>query len=523
MTQNLISSTVPSSPSRILIVGLDMGDGPLIRHWSRQGHLPHFADLISSGTWLELASTAQVLHTSTWPTFATGALPGRHGVYYPYQPKPGHQLAQHIEPDAYGRQPFWGVADAHGRRCLIYDIPETFPDPAFGGRAIFEWGTWAWYGKPSTQPMGLRKEMKSRFGAYPLGFEAKQLGARLPDTTLLRQRLPQSIQHKYLTANWLLAQHEWDLAVIGFCETHPAGHYLWPAGADAVDRADDPLFEPLFQVYAAIDQALGALRAGLSGDTAVIVVSGDGVRPNRCGWHLLPAVLERLGYLHSDRSPRDGQPCTSAPPLLGRAKNLLPARAKHWIAGNLPWRLRDRLGARLQAAEIDWSQSRAFTLPTDLEGCIRINLKGREPQGIVEPGAQYADLCREIRARLEELSNPAHGGRAVRQVWIRNEIFYGDRREHLPDLIVTWDDTLPVTALASPRIGLVEGVNPDARPGTHSPDGFLIAAGPGIPRGQQGSGRLIDVAPTMLHLLGLRPPPGMDGRFLPALAPATVL
>ena len=186
MTQNLTPPTVPPSPSRILVVGLDMGDGGLIRHWSRQGRLPRFADLISSGTWLELESTAQVLHTSTWPTFATGALPGRHGVYYPYQPQPGHQLAQHVEPNAYGRQPFWSLADAHGRRCLVYDIPETFPDPAFRGRAIFEWGTWAWYGKPSTQPTGLMKELKRRFGAYPLGLEAKQLGARLPDTTLLR-------------------------------------------------------------------------------------------------------------------------------------------------------------------------------------------------------------------------------------------------------------------------------------------------------------------------------------------------
>jgi predicted AlkP superfamily phosphohydrolase/phosphomutase len=523
MTQDLIPPTMPSSPSRILVIGLDMGDGHLIRHWSGQGRLPHFAALISSGTWLELESTAQVLHTSTWPTFATGALPGRHGVYYPYQPKPGHQLAQHIEPNAYGRPPFWNLADAHGRRCLIYDIPETFPDPAFRGRAIFEWGTWAWYGKPSTQPTGLGTALKSRFGAYPLGFEAMQLGARLPDTTLLRQRLPQSVQYKCLSSKWLLAQHEWELAVVGFCETHPAGHYLWPASADAVDRADDALFEPLFYVYAALDQALGALGADLPGNTAVIVVSGDGARPNRCGWHLLPAVLERLGYLHPAGSVRNGQHRTSAASLLGRAKSLLPAGAKPWIAGHLPWRLRDRLGARLWAAEIDWSQTRAFTLPTDLEGCIRINLKGREPQGIVEPGAQYADLCREIRARLEELSNPAHGGRAVRQVWLRDEVFCGDRSEHLPDLIVTWDDRLPVTALASPRIGLVEGLNPDSRPGTHSPDGFLIAAGPGIPQGQSGSGRLIDVAPTVLHLLGLRPPADMDGQLIPGLAPAAVL
>jgi predicted AlkP superfamily phosphohydrolase/phosphomutase len=177
------------------------------------------------------------------------------------------------------------------------------------------------------------------------------------------------------------------------------------------------------------------------------------------------------------------------------------------------------LGAQLQSAAIDWSRTRAFTLPTDLEGCIRINLKGREPQGIVEPGAQYIDLCEEIRARLEELSNPANGACAVREVWVRDEVFSGARQEHLPDLMVTWNDALPFAALASPHIGLVEGASPDPRTGTHSPEGFLLAAGPGIPPHYQGDGHLLDVAPTVLRLLGIEPPAEMHGRPLTAFIP----
>ena len=231
MTQDMASPVVRPSPPRILVVGLDMGDGGLIRHWSRQGRLPHFAALSASGTWLALESTARVLHTSTWPTFATGVLPGRHGVYYPYQAKPGHQLAQHIGPEQYGAPTFWQLADAQGRRCLVYDIPETFPDPGFRGRAIFEWGTWAWYGEPCAQPARILNDLKRRFGAYPLGLEAKRLGLRSPDTTSLEERLLRSVEYKGLTAQWLLEREGWDLAVLGFCEPHPAGHYLWPAGA----------------------------------------------------------------------------------------------------------------------------------------------------------------------------------------------------------------------------------------------------------------------------------------------------
>ena len=198
-------------------------------------------------------------------------------------------------------------------------------------------------------------------------------------------------------------------------------------------------------------------------------------------------------------------------------KGLLSAKTRRRIADLLPWWLRDQLGAQEQAANIDWSKTRAFTLPTDLEGCIRINLKGREPQGIVEPGREYSELCEEIRARLLELTNPAKGTPAVRRVWLRNEVFPGERQEQLPDLIVTWNDEAPFKSLASPRFGSIEGDNADPRPGTHSPYGFLLAAGVGIPSGIQGSGRLVDVAPTAMKLLGLTLPANLDGVPLSAV------
>lgn len=507
------------SSKRLLVLALDMADGELIRHWSGQGRLPRFASLISSGTWIDLESTARVLHTSTWPTFATGVQPGKHGVYFPYQPRPGCQLAQHVQADQYGTATFWHLADRQGCRCVIYDVPETFPEAGFRGKAVFDWGTWAWYGHPCAQPLTLLKEVKSRFGRYPLGFEAKQLGARMPNVAVMEERLLRSVEYKCATAQWLLQREPWNLAVVGFCEGHPAGHYLWPANVGAVGCADDDQMKPLLRFYVALDRAVGELIDGLPFDTAVLAVSGDGVRPNRCAWYLMPAVLGRLGYTCPVMGTATGRSAPAS--LVGRAKGLLSAGTRRRIANFLPWWLRDQLGAREQAANIDWSKTRAFTLPTDLEGCIRINLKGREPQGIVQPGREYNELCEEIRGRLVELTNPANGVRAVRRVWLRNEVFPGERQEQLPDLIVTWNDEAPFTSLSSPRFGCIEGDNADPRPGTHSPYGFLLAAGAGVPHGLQDSGRLVDVAPTVMKLLGLTPPSNIDGAPLSTLTNST--
>lgn len=510
-----------SKGHRVVAIGLDMGDAHLIRNWAAAGRLPNFASLISSGAWLDLDTTSKVLHTSSWPTFATGTMPGRHGVYYPYQPKPGHQSAVHIGPDQYGAPTLWKQAADAGLRCLVYDLPETFPEAGDNGEGIFDWGTWAWYGTPASQPEGLLQELKAKFGEYPLGFEAKRLGLRFPDVKVLEPRLIKSVEYKQRSLEWLMGREDWDLAVVGLCETHPAGHYLWPAGARFADEADSSRFAPIYNVYKAVDQAVGRIAELVGTDTTLMVLSGEGVRVNYCGWHLLGGMLEKLGFMNAGagRGASGSRPRGS---MLSRARRMMPPGAKRWIADHLPWSLRDRIGAHASAAETDWSATKAFPLPTDLEGCIRINLKGREPAGIVEPGAEYEELCQELRRDLLELVNPANDQPAVQQVWLRNEVFPGRRQEDLPDLIINWSGEAKYDALVSPKAGRVEGVSPDPRTGTHSPEAFLLAWGAGTTQGTRGSARLVDVAPTIMNILGLDSRPQMEGIPLSLESSATV-
>lgn len=497
----------PGAPP-VLVIGLDMGDGGLIRHLSRCGRLPHFNALIDGGVSLELESPAQALHTSTWPTFATGVLPGRHGVYYPYQPTPGVQFARQIGDRQYGTTTIWQRAAAADRRVVVYDVPETFPERGFTGRGIYDFGTWAHYGCTSAQPPRLLDELKAQFGPYPLGYEAMRLGFEQPRG--IEERLLRSVRHKAATARWLLDRAAWDLAIVVFGETHCAGHYLWPRSQSSVEEGDPSAFEALFAMYVAVDEALGELAEKLPKSGTLMVVSGDGVRPNRCGWHLLPAVLDRLGCTSTGRAAGEG----ARPSLLATLPRLVPTSIKKRVATALPMRVRNRLSLIAQAGGLDWSRTRAFALPSDLEGCVRINLRGREPEGIVEPGAQYADLCEEIRRGLEELVNPATGKPAVRHVWVRNEIFPGPCQEELPDLMVTWQDDAPIEALASPRVGVVEGVNPDRRPGTHSTAGFLIARGAELSWQCAGRARLVDVPATLLRHLGVPGAAELDGRAI---------
>ena len=169
---NFEQSMKRNPADRVLVIGLDMGDMALIEKWSLEGFLPTFRSLMSEGMWGKLKTTAEALHTSSWPTLFTGTLPGKHGVYYPYQPRPGRQHAEHIGPDQYGAPPFWQILDRAGKRCIVLDAPETFPVTDFNGVQIFEWGTWAWYWKRMTTPVEIERQLTNNFGPHPLKLEA---------------------------------------------------------------------------------------------------------------------------------------------------------------------------------------------------------------------------------------------------------------------------------------------------------------------------------------------------------------
>jgi predicted AlkP superfamily phosphohydrolase/phosphomutase len=235
-------------------------------------------------------------------------------------------------------------------------------------------------------------------------------------------------------------------------------------------------------------------------------------------------VLARLGYFASAET---AQPDDDGPQVKPRfdpvraVRELLPKDFRKNLARMLPTGLRDKLAQRVDTASFDWQRTRAYCLPTDLEGCIRINLRGREPEGQVEPGAPYQEACRDLAAALAELTDPDSGQRVVSEVLSVDQAFPGERRGHLPDLIVLWDPARPIGALASDRIGVVRGASPDPRPGTHTGPGFVLMSGAGIAAGRTiEDAHIFDLAPTLLHRLGVTAPDHMTGRRLAETTPA---
>jgi predicted AlkP superfamily phosphohydrolase/phosphomutase len=159
-----------------------------------------------------------------------------------------------------------------------------------------------------------------------------------------------------------------------------------------------------------------------------------------------------------------------------------------------------------------------FQVPNnELYGGIRINLAGREPRGFVEAGPAYEATLDMLTEELLQLADPATGRPLVKRVLRSDDLHPGPRRSWLPDLLVDWERSAPITAATSPTIGLVTGSYDGVRSGDHRPSGLVTAMGPGIEAGgRAGAVRMWDLAPTICETLGVELP-GADGDVVPAL------
>jgi predicted AlkP superfamily phosphohydrolase/phosphomutase len=154
-------------------------------------------------------------------------------------------------------------------------------------------------------------------------------------------------------------------------------------------------------------------------------------------------------------------------------------------------------------------------VPSDFTGNIRINLAGREPAGIVKPGIEYDNLCKEIETAFLELINPATGKNAVKEVIKVRERYTGNYINDLCDIVIKWEGESPINSLHSPRIGTVEGELPDKRSGAHQTYGFIIGCGKNIKALKQLNDKnIMDVAPTILSFFNVPIPEDMDGEVL---------
>lgn len=527
----------------LLAVALDAADIDLLRAWAGQGMLPHLARIIERGTCYPLDNHPLYRNEAPWVGLLTGCFPERTGYWTPLRFSPGRYRA--FDGGGYSfaaQRPFY--AQAPGRRVNVFDLPHC--GRLFAGVAgvqVLGWGAHSPMGGPQSLPAGLFRDLRRRFGTHP-AMRMQNRGSWWDGARLrrLHAALIEGVRRRGAILRALLAEHPADLQLFAFGELHIAGHHFWhlsDRGHPAYGRNAPLLPDLLLDVYRAVDRELGTVLERMPGNADLLVFSPEGGAANCCDLNsllFLPEFLFRWSF--PGRSLLAGAGKEEGPAVIPPGHDWVEAVWRDLYA-NLPpsWmpgpmrsafrRLAAWPGCRFPAYALRrlgalqwqppawyrpwWPRMKAFALPSYGDGYIRVNLKGREPRGIVEP-AGYDPLCRELQDKLLRLRDPRSGRRLVREV-VRVRSSLARIAEDLrpdADLVVLWERQ-PNDMAEDAEAGRL-GPAPFWKSGSHRPTGFLIGLGPGIsPAAPPGRARVIDVAPTILGLLGVPGPGGMEG------------
>lgn len=465
-----------------------------------EGRLPNLAALKARGRHHDLETPAVDFAAGAFYSLYSGIELGDHGIFYPFQWSADEQRARYASafeaPSA-----VWERLTRAGLRTLAIDPYESRPPKDGNGIFVCGWGFADRVVLPRwSRPEQAAGEYARRFGRGPSATEI--FGRpRVDDLLALREKLIAAPARIAALAVELLGRESFDLAWLTFSAAHLAGHQFWDL-SQLDEESLDPdtraiLATALGDVYVAVDEACGRIAGALPAGTDLIVTSAVGMDVNTSRADLLPEMLAAV---------LSGGPLESSPAgAIWRLRAAMPSRMRSAVADALPDRLALELTARLELRGVDWSSTRAFAHPADNQGYVRLNLRERERDGIVDLAAA-AELLDEIAEGLVSFED-GDGGAAVESVVRTAGLYPGIHAERLPELAVRWSER-PATgtaALHSARFGTVRRHGSGSgRSGNHTAGDAWALVVPGTSRHVAPSRppRLVDVSATVAAATG---------------------
>lgn len=486
---------------QLTVIGLDAATFDVVDPLIEKGDLPNLARLLAGGTGGVLRSATHPLTPHAWSTIVTGVNAGRHGIWdFTERDESGYNLR--LVNGSYRRAPaLWDRLSATGRRVGIVNVPFSWPAPNVNGFAIAGMDA-SFREQGMTAPAELLEELKQRFGALELDHSYPVADGRI-DLDAVRR----AVEQKVAATLWLAERFDPELLFVVFMAADHVQHLGWTEWAQRGAES------AVAGTYRILDEAVGALVEAASGGD-VLVLSDHGAGELR-GVVNLNAWLASEGYLaYTSRGARLDRRLFDAAFELRRR---IPKRFRYAVKQRATG-LRERLYEREEYSAIDWPRTRAFAYGTF--GNIVINVRGRERDGIVEPGDEYERLRNEIASRVLDLRSPS-GERIVAAAHRREDLFHGPYLGVIPDVLVEFDHYawLGKGNLKSRGETLwdkieVEPGGEHTYVGSHRHEGVFALTGPSALPGERGFAGIEDIAPTILYLLGEPIPSDFEGRII---------
>ena len=502
-----------------VVVGLDGATFDIIDRLAPQGRVPNIRRLMEQGARATLLSSTPPLSAIAWTTITTGVNPGKHGIYdFAHRKKEGYDFVPHTARDKKAPS-VWKLLGDAGKKSCIVNVPLTYPAERLNGVMVSgfpfppEAPDW-------TFPSSLGAELKRELGEV----DFSKPGGLIRDgqEEALIDEVEEKTDRQLKVLEYLVKRDSYDFVMTVFDGIDVASHSLWklidPNHPKHDERRAKEAGEQFYRSYEVSDRALGRIREMAGGDVNFVVLSDHGNGPVYHGVYV-NNWLASMGYLQFRRTVTT----RTKRWLFGKGLNvynifrlahrlgILPGFEEAYARKSFSLGLVKRLA--LSFDDIDWERTRVYSFGN--YGQLFVNLKGREPRGIVEPGAEYDVLLSEVADGIRNLKDEETGKRIFDQVYRGAELYSGPYEGDGPDILFFDRDMLytphRIFELATNRL-----VSPHPLySGNHKQEGILLADGPRVKKGASGSSFSVEeITPTVLALLGVAQGREMDGKPL---------
>ncbi len=504
------------SAPKLVVLGWDAATWDLLSPWVAEGKLPNLARLMESGSYGSIQSTSLPVSPAAWSTIITGQNPARHGVFDWFARKPGSYDVEYVHTGQIKAKPVWEYFNEARMRMGVFNLPMLYPAIPLEGFMLSGLAAPDASSSGFSYPRELLQELGENVGPF---WHAETEVYKYGREEAYLENVLELLAYQQRLVDYLIQNHACDVYLLVFMQPDHVQHKFWRY-LDPTYPGYDPVYdarfsEAILQVYQAVDQHLGELLGTFGEDTQFMVLSDHGGGPVH-GIMYINRWLQEVGMLHLR-----GDLLTSAKfwlaktDLISKAYRLVSRLGLGKIANLVSKPARNKvLNSFMSFDDIDWSRTKAYA--RGAFGQIYINLKGREPGGIVEPGEEYERVLADLIEALENLLHPETGEPLITEIHKRSEVFDGPYLEHAADVIFSIQNYLYQSSV---KMGLdsesILGKSEYEDSGSHRSEGILVMSGPGIVKGKHISGaNIADILPTMLALAGVPVPEDLDGQPL---------
>ncbi len=475
---------------KVLIIGLDGANWSVLDDALVAGHMPTLRTLRTEGNSGVLQSTHPPVTAAAWTTCITGCQPYTHGVVG-FKDYSFRDDRLRISSAASCRVPnMFQQLSSQGFKVASINVPWTYPCADVNGIVV------SGYGTPDTtaaftSPPEFKKELLAAIPDFDFiapWQKGDNRDLELFDSNI--SKVERCFAQRVETAKMVNGKISPDLMMVQFQDLDLMQHHIWPCLSSQTRDSYPVHRDRLFRMFEKLDSAIAELLELAGSDTTVIVMSDHGFGPMH-GSIRANMFLHDWGYLRTKSS-------------LGR----MVRRARRNLISE-----KDEMEVELKTP-VDWKNSKAMVMYSAVNGHIYLNVKGRNPHGTVERGAEFDAIIEDLKGKFAQITNPKTPQKVFQDILTPAEL-YGVPSvdtEILGDLILIPAPGYIVHQSTSRKGPPIRLEPPDTFTGCHYYEGIYVVKGPGVDKTAGQRAHIVDIAPTVYALMDAELPAYVDGK-----------